>query len=167
MVPQLPDTIVEQTAKAWGPGEAAPFDTNEDMLMGDVDYSTVLWHEFNAEEGSFLLQLRCDFVWDRAAFTRLTEAMLACCQAYDEDKQQSTVLRQVSDPMYVPRWLADGFWYVATYVEGHTAHPAWKEKIAADPSYYNRAYERLRDLADWFFSGHCGYLDPIKQFAPM
>ncbi|MGO8947050.1 MAG: hypothetical protein ACLQUY_05185 [Ktedonobacterales bacterium] len=129
-------------------------------------YSTVLWHEFNAEEGSFLLQLRCDLVWDRAAFTRLTDAMLACCQAYDEGKQRSTVLRQVSDPTYVPRWLAEGFWYVLSFVEGHTSHPAWKGKIAADPSYYDRAYERLHALAEWFFTGY-GPLDPVKFFAPM
>ena len=113
-----------------------------------------------AEEGSFLLQLRCDRLWDRVAFTRLTEAMLACCWAYDNGSQRPTLLGRVDDPSYLPRWLAEGFWCVATFVEGHTAHPAWKEKIAADPVYYDQAYQCLRDLADWFFTGQCGYLDP-------
>jgi hypothetical protein len=137
------------------------------MMMSDDDYTTVLWHEFNAEEGSFLLQLRCELVWDRAAFTRLTQAMLACCQAYDETTQRSTVLWHVSDPRYIPRWLAEGFWYVHDFVEGHTSHPAWKGKIAADQSYYDRAYERLRALADWFFTGQCSVRDPDEDLAPM
>lgn len=47
-------------------------------------------------------------------------------------KQRSTVLRQVAGPTYVPRWLAEGFWYVHDFVEGHTSHPAWKGKIAAE-----------------------------------
>jgi hypothetical protein len=50
--------------------------------MADEWYS-ILQREFNANEGSFLLQLRCDLVWDRTAFTRLTGAMLDCCKAYD------------------------------------------------------------------------------------
>lgn len=93
--------------------------------------------------------------------------MLACCQAYDEGNKSPTLLGRAYDPQYLPRWLAEGFWYVATFVEGHTSHPAWKKTIAVDQSYYDKAYERLRDLADWFFTGHCGYLDPEKHFAPM
>jgi hypothetical protein len=42
------------------------------------DYLSVLQHEFAGDEGSFLLQLRPDMTWDRAAFNRLTQAMFEC-----------------------------------------------------------------------------------------
>src|SRR6185312_7056217 len=122
--------------------------------MADEWYS-ILQHEFNANEGSFLLQLRCDLVWDRAAFTRLTGAMLDCCKVYDTTKDPPTTAFPGS-PYYdrtVPRWLAEGFWYASTFIRGHTSHPAWREKIASDLDYYDKAYERLDDLAYWFFFG--------------
>jgi hypothetical protein len=137
--------------------------------MTSKDWYEILEHEFSADDGSFLLQMRCDLVWNREAFTRLTEAMLACCQVYDNHSQQPTLpgFGLAYDRTYLPRWIADGFWYCATYIEGFTSHPAWSEKIAAGSGYYEKAYERLRDLAQWFFSGECGYLNPAKQFASM
>ena len=136
--------------------------------MADEWYS-ILQHEFNANEGSFLLQLRCDLVWDRAAFTRLTGAMVECCEAYDTTDDPSTTAIPGS-PYYdktVPRWLAEGFWYTSTFVRGYTSHPAWREKIARDPDYFDDAYERLDLLADWFFTGDCPFLDSDMGFAPM
>ena len=35
------------------------------------DYVTVLRREFGAEEGSFLLKLRCEMEWDKKAFSPL------------------------------------------------------------------------------------------------
>jgi hypothetical protein len=136
--------------------------------MADEWYS-ILQREFNAKEGSFLLQLRCDLVWDRTAFTRLTGAMLDCCKAYDTANDPPTTAYPGSQyyDRTVPRWLAEGFWYVASFVRGHTSHPAWREKIALDPDYYDSAYERLDLLADWFFSGQCPFRDPDEGFAPM
>lgn len=129
------------------------------------DYLSVLRREFSAEEGSFLLELRGN-VWDKAAFTRLTEAMLECCRAYDRT-QPPTLFGHVYDTETVPRWLAEGFWYVDTFVRGHTSHPAWDDKKRREPDYYEAAYERLFDLADWFFTGQCPSLDPNRTFTPM
>lgn len=53
----------------------------------DSDYRSILWSEFFAEEGSFLLQLRVDLYWDKAAFDRLTEAMRACCKEYEREQK--------------------------------------------------------------------------------
>lgn len=137
--------------------------------MSSKDWYEILEHEFAADDGSFLFQLHCDFVWDRKAFTRLTEAMYSCCQTYDKNRLQPPLpgMERAYDLTLLPRWLTDGFWYCATCIEGHTSHPAWQSKIATDPVYYEKAYERLRDLAQWFFSGECGYLNPAKQFAAM
>ncbi|HEX5158257.1 MAG TPA: hypothetical protein VFW17_13660 [Ktedonobacterales bacterium] len=136
----------------------------------------VLQREFSAEEGSFLLQLRTEMIWDKAAFTRLTTAMLECCKAYDRtfrppetlplsETQLETLLADYYQQS-VPRWLAEGFWYLSDFPKGHTSHPAWHDTIAREPEYYDKAYWRLFILADWFFTGQ-GPLDPDKRFAPM
>jgi hypothetical protein len=135
-------------------------------VMDDDDYSAVLRREFAAEEGSFLFQLH-DLIWDRAAFNRLTAAMLACCEAYDESDEQPTLLGPAYDRTHLPRWLTAGFWFLATFVEDYTSHAAWKGKIAADPDYYAQAYHRLRDLADCFFNGRYSHPDSVRRSAPM
>ena len=136
--------------------------------MADEWYS-ILQHEFSADVGSFLLQLRVELVWDKAAFSRLTAAMLECCKAYNISANPPPTLVGESsyDKESVPRWLAEGFWYVYEFTKGHTSHPAWAAKIAREPDYYEKAYERLFYLAERFFVGRCSFLDPDKEFAPM
>ena len=131
------------------------------------DYTSVLAHEFEARDGSFLLQLRVELRWDKAAFTRLTEAMRACCQAYDEGNVPAAVLEPSREPQMVPRWLADGYYYLSTFVRDWTTHPAWAKQTAPEQEYYDAAYERLHFLAEWFFSGQCPFRDPIVGFVPM
>jgi hypothetical protein len=131
------------------------------------DYIRVLEHEFSADDGSFLIQMRCDLTWDKATFTRLTEAMLACCKAYDARDERPTLMGSAYDKTQVPRWLADGFWYLSFYVKDWTTHPNWERTTAPEQEYYDRAYVRLFDLATWFFTGHSPYTDPNKGFASM
>jgi hypothetical protein len=144
--------------------------------MANEWYET-LQHEVSADEASFLLQLRTEMIWDKTAFTRLTAAMLECCKAYDRTYRPpetplvtDTLVEQLSADYYrqsVPRWLAEGFWFAYEFTKGHTSHPAWSDKIAREPEYYDKAYWRLFNLADWFFTGQCPYRDPDKGFAPM
>jgi hypothetical protein len=131
------------------------------------DYISVLAHEFSAGEGSFLLQLRVQLIWDKVAFTRLIESMLACCWAYDAHERRTAGVGHSADTALLPRWLAEGFWYVGWFVRDWTTHPAWAERTAPEQDYYDAAYERLGDLAYWFFSGDSPYTDPAKGFAPM
>lgn len=156
----------------------------------DKRYLTTLAREFRAGEGSFLLQLRIDLYWDKEAFLRLTEAMRACCKDYQysreqierEFNEQSQLTdeqledEQFADEYYLrrneydtmlPRWLADGFWYLSTFVRGHTSHPAWERTIAQEPEYFSQAYERLDDLASWFFSGQLPWIDEEKGWVSM
>jgi hypothetical protein len=116
------------------------------------DFLTVLAHEFSAGEGSFLEQMY-KLTWDKAAFTRLTEAMFACCQAFDAHERRPTGVDDGLDTTPVPRWLADGYWYVSADVRHFTLHPAWKSTTALEQGYYDAAYERLYLLAYWFFTG--------------
>jgi len=101
-----------------------------------------LQEEFEAADGSFLLRLRIDLRWDVAAFDRVTSAMLDVVKARDP-----------LDP--IPRWLAEGYWYLDWYVREWTSHEAFPRPHSS--SYYEEAYERLHDLAYWLFIGESPY----------
>lgn len=131
----------------------------------EADDLAILRHEFQAEEGSFLLQLRCDMQWDKTAFDRATQAMRRCCQHYEQASVPLQEQNLPADEVLLPRWLADGFWYMATFVPDHTSHPAWEQTIAAEPTYFEKAYDRLEMLAEWFFGGQCPWLDEAQGWA--
>jgi len=96
------------------------------------DYLEVLRKEFDAEEGTFLLQIRCDLEWDKEAFTRLVAAMHTYCE-HDRENEM------------LERWVANGFWFVSTFVRTWTTHPNFPQVHSKD--YYDRCYGRLEDLA--------------------
>ncbi|MFF2775463.1 hypothetical protein ACFVU3_11185 [Streptomyces sp. NPDC058052] len=105
----------------------------------------ILEHEFHSEPESFLLRLRCELEWDRAAFSRLEKAMRAIC-AHTQGAET------------LPRWLAEGFYHAATEVPGWTSHPNFPRPEPRE--YYDACVERLVDLADWYFRGRHVYMEP-------
>jgi hypothetical protein len=109
------------------------------------DVLTVLREEFEADDGSFLLRLRTELVWDRAAFSRLESAMRAGCESFQQQDD-------------LPRWLAEGYFYLSHFVTEWTSHPNFP--IPEPEGYYTDCLERIRDLADWFFHGVHSYLEP-------
>lgn len=113
------------------------------MNSGIEDYRTVLRHEFGAEEGSFLLSLRVRLEWDRNAFDCLLAAMATCC-------------RDQAGAEKLERWLAEGFWYLSSFVRDWTTHPQFPRSLPEE--YYDTAYRRLDELAEWFFTGESPYL---------
>jgi hypothetical protein len=110
--------------------------------MGDDELEQTLRAEFNADERSFLLQLRCDLRWDVEAFRRVTSAMFAYVRARDPEAD-------------IPRWVAEGFWYLGWYVESWSQHPNFPRPLRTE--YYDAAYERLSGLAYWLFVGESMY----------
>jgi hypothetical protein len=77
--------------------------------------------------------------------------MEICCKA----NENSDILE---------RWLAEGFWYLQIFVREHTMHPDFQRIY---PQQYNeKAFQRLDDLAYWFFMGESPYLDN-KGFDPL
>ena len=158
----------------------------------EEEYITILRHEFSAEEGSFLLKLYVKNRWDKSAFDRLTEAMLQCCKHYMPDRytqetslpvqpmlfplskslHKQYVQAQIAqmqhiqaEEMLLPRWLAEGFWYLSTFVPAHTSHPAWQKQRTQEQEYFDKAYRRLEGLASWFFSGQPPWEDVEKGWA--
>jgi hypothetical protein len=114
-------------------------------------YLEILKHEFAAGEGSFLIQLRPNLTWDKEAFSKLVTAMEACCKSCEGQE-------------LLERWLAEGFWYMPWFVKNWTEHPSFPRPQPQE--YYEKALERLNDLAYWFFFG-CSPYEKGHGFAPM
>ncbi len=108
------------------------------------DYLTVLQNEFEAGEGSFLIQIRPDLNWDKTSFTRLISAMQTHCE-------HSGHLEKLD------RWIAQGFWYIPDFVRTWTTHPNFPRVHTQE--YYDQAYERLDNLAYWYFFAESPYVD--------
>lgn len=117
--------------------------------MGDNNWQSVLRSEFAAEEGSFLLGLRTELKWDGAAFSRLTNAMVACC-------------RSEAELDVLERWVAEGFWFADTFVRRWTNHEAWKER--PERVEIDAGVELLSCLAHWFFFGDSPWIDGLGPY---
>ena len=158
----------------------------------EEEYISILRHEFAAGEGTFLVQLYVKNHWDTFAFDRLTEAMLQCCKRYmpDHSMQEMSLPVQAmlfplseslhkqsaqapsaprqpipAEEMLLPRWLAEGFWYVSTFVPAYTSQPVWQGQRTREPAYFDKAYRRLEGLASWFFTGQPPWEDVEKGWA--
>ena len=114
------------------------------------NYIEILKREFDAEDGSFLVKLRSDLEWDKEAFSRLASVMQACCEEHENVET-------------LERWITEGFWYIPTFVRSWTTHENFPRVHSKE--YYEKAYQRLDDLAYWFFMGESGYLEG-KVFEP-
>lgn len=42
--------------------------------MTNLSHDKILQQEFDGEDGSFLIQLRCNFYWDKLALERLVKS---------------------------------------------------------------------------------------------
>jgi hypothetical protein len=105
-------------------------------------WEQTLREEFEAREGSFVIQLRPALIWDRAAFVRMTDAMRDCAVHLENSDTRA-------------QWLAEGFWFLSKFVREWTSHPSFPRPFEA--LYYQAAYQRLDDLAYWFFRGESPY----------
>lgn len=103
---------------------------------------TVLKNEFEAGEGSFLIKLRPQMEWDKAAFNRLTSAMKRCAESKSNDQK-------------LERWEAEGFWFVPRFVREWATHPNFPKVHSTEC--YDKAFTRLDDLAFWYFAGQSPY----------
>lgn len=112
------------------------------QTMTTLDTQTTLRRELDGAPGSFLLKLRRDREWDKAAFDRLTAVMLAHVEARDPDEP-------------IERWIAEGFWYLDWFVRDWSRHQDFPRRHAE--AYYARACGRLHDLAYWLFLGESPY----------
>jgi hypothetical protein len=125
--------------------EAKPYFHEAERLKGyhEPGARGILRREFDAEEGSFLIQVRCRLEWDWDAFRRLTSAMY---DVADEAKGQPSV----------ETWIAQGFWYCDTFIRNWTSHPNFPRPPEGA---YRDALELLSNLASFLFTGLNPYND--------
>lgn len=126
--------------------KAKPYFHEAERLKGYHDPNptrAVLRREFNAEEGSFLLQARVSLKWNWDAFRRLTNAMY---EVADEAKGQPSV----------ETWIAQGFWYCDTFIRDWTSHPNFPRP---PEDAYQDAIELVHNLATFLFLGESPYKD--------
>jgi hypothetical protein len=116
-----------------------------------MDFLNELRRQFEGGEGSFILKLRTEYKWDKESFSHLIEAMKLCCERFEQAEA-------------LERWLIQGFWYHSIIVREITTHPNFPREH--DLMYYERAFKRLSDLADWFFMGYSPY-ESETGFAPL
>ncbi|HVE57025.1 MAG TPA: hypothetical protein VNB22_09365 [Pyrinomonadaceae bacterium] len=115
------------------------------------NYLEVLKNEFEAEEGSFLINLR-GMDWNKNAFIRLVTAMETCCE-------------NIAGQEKLERWLAEGFWYVPQFAFDWASHPEFPKRHSAE--YYKATYCLLHELASYFFTGAHPRIDSrnlVKDF---
>jgi tetratricopeptide (TPR) repeat protein len=125
--------------------EAKPYFHEAERLKGyhESGVRGILRREFDAEEGSFLIQIRCRLEWDWDAFRRLTSAMY---DVADEARGNSSI----------ETWIAEGFWFCDTWIRGHTIHPSFPRP---PEEAYRDALELLNNLASFLFTGQSPYED--------
>lgn len=112
-------------------------------MTHDLSHYQILQQEFDAEDGSFLIQLRCDFYWDKSAFTRLTQNM------YE-------VAKDLENQPNIPKWVANGFWYVEKFTKEWTNHPNFP---SPDQEYHEDCLELLYFLCDYLFENGVGLVE--------
>lgn len=102
-----------------------------------------LKREFDGEEGSFILKLRCDLDWDKKAFGNLVSIMYDSAEKYKGKES-------------IPTWMAHGFWFFDTWVCEWTSHPDFPRP---EKEYYENSIELIHDLAYYLFIGESPYED--------
>lgn len=111
-------------------------------MAKNLSHYDILRREFDAEDGSFLIQLRCDFHWDKNAFQRLTQAM------YE-------VAKDLENQDHLPKWVAHGFWFVEKFTSQWT-NPNFS---APEKEYHENCLELLDYLGGYLFDGLSPLMD--------
>jgi hypothetical protein len=101
-----------------------------------------LKNELNAEEGSFLLELRTGISWNHNSFINLLKE---AHKEYQNTKNDSELNREI----------AEGIWYISHFIKEWSSHESFP-KIYSD-TYYSKAYDLIHDIADQYFMGESAY----------
>lgn len=101
----------------------------------------ILIQELNAEDNSFLIELRGNANWKHTSFLNLLEKFYEECQKRENDSMLS-------------REIAGGVWDLYDVVKSCNQH--LKNKFSEE--YYELAYELINDLMYHYFVGESLYI---------
>lgn len=88
--------------------------------------------ELNAENGSFLLELRTDLNWNHNSFINL---LTEINNEYERTKANSNLSRDI----------ACGIWYISDFIKNWAENKSFPKEYSAE--YYEKAYELIFDLS--------------------
>ncbi len=106
-------------------------------MLDEID-EAFLRSDFDAAEGSFLLQLRCQGRWDDERLTKLLEVMAHCTKLY-------------ADADSLPRWIASGFWYMSVFVPEQAQHQSFQSSHS--PAFLRERCGDIEHVVFGFFTG--------------
>jgi hypothetical protein len=98
--------------------------------------------ELNAEDGSFLLELRTDLSWNHNSFINLLKEINRECKRTKYDSELS-------------REIASGIWYISDFIKSWTEHENFPKERPAE--YYEKSFELINDLAYSYFMSEPPY----------
>jgi hypothetical protein len=98
--------------------------------------------ELNAENGSFLLELRTNLNWNHNSFINLLSELNNECKRTKNDLNLS-------------RDIASGIWYISDFIKSWSEHKNFPKQYSAE--YYEKAYELINDLAYSYFMSESPY----------
>ncbi len=98
--------------------------------------------ELNAENGSFILELRTKLHWNHNSFINL---LTEINKEYKRTKENSNL----------PRDIASGIWYISVFIKSWSEHNSFPKEYV--PEYYEKAYEIINDLAYSYFMSESPY----------
>ena len=115
--------------------------------------------ELEADQGSFLLELRTGLNWNHNYFINLVSKLYTYCL-------------NNKDANELERPMASSIWYISTFVKGWTEHSNFPKTHSK--KYYSKSYELLNELAEFYFNGTSSYtndellldkIDELKSIA--
>lgn len=98
--------------------------------------------ELNAENGSFLLELRTDLNWNHDSFINLLTEL-------------NTECKRTKENLNLSRDTACGIWYISDFIKNWTEHQNFPKEFAEE--YYEKAYQLINDLAYSYFMAETPY----------
>ena len=98
--------------------------------------------ELNAENGSFLLELRTDFNWNHDSFIKLLNEL-------------NTECKRTKENLNLSRDTASGIWYISDFIKNWTEHQNFPKEFTEE--YYEKAHELINDLAYSYFMAESPY----------
>jgi hypothetical protein len=92
--------------------------------------------ELNAENGSFILELRTELNWNHNSFLNLVNELN---KEFEVTKNENKLNREI----------ACGIWYISNFIKDWSQHENFQKKLTKE--YYTKSYELINDLAYQYF----------------
>ncbi|PIB30937.1 hypothetical protein BFP78_13200 [Gaetbulibacter sp. 5U11] len=92
--------------------------------------------ELNAENGSFILELRTELNWNHNSFINLVNKL-------------NKEFKNTKNEKKLDREIACGIWYISNFIKDWSQHKNFPKKLTKE--YYAKSYELINDLAYQYF----------------